>query len=197
MFLNQVFNLAVQDIKEIRSTFSYISNDASHYVEQLLENVPLIDSREAHDHYVIPNRFPMRNEDIGWILKPSTSYQIISNIDVTIPEDNIGLIYGMQNTINNSIQLIPSIAKSGKHSQIVITVHNNNGATYIEKDTIIGKLMLVSSEKLDDAIIPLTESVKIIETIPEIIDTVETRNKLMVFPQSFLRLNIFRILVGY
>jgi hypothetical protein len=187
MFLNQVFNLAVDDIKQIRPTFSYISNNASHYVEQLLDFVPMVDSREAHDRYHIPNRFPMRNEDLGWVLTPSTSFQTISTIDVTIPDDAIGLIFGLNNTTNNSIQLVPTILKSGKYSKIITTIHNNSGATYIEQGAVIGQLMLIKSEKLDDVPLPIKKSVKIetvqtiqepiVETVPvtsEIIETIQT-----------------------
>ncbi len=168
MFLNKVFNLSVSDVKQILPTFSYLSNDSSHYIEQTLESVRMIDSREAHDHYRFPNRFPMRNEDIGWMLTPKALYQFTINVDVTIPEDSIGLIYSMDNTINNSIQLITTLVKPGKYSTITVTANNNNGETYIEQGTVIGQLILVSSEKLDEIKLPVKESVTIIEPTQEL-----------------------------
>lgn len=79
-------------------------------------------------------------------LAERTSYDMLSDVYVNIPEGVAALLFGRSTFIRNGIFLTAGIFDSGYAGHIGNVIHNMSGPAKIEKGTRIGQIAFISSE---------------------------------------------------
>lgn len=81
-----------------------------------------------------------------WNLEPRTSYDILSDVYVEVPEGVAAMLVTRSTFVRNGLFVVSGLYDSGFKGHVGCVLHNLSGAATIEQGTRVGQVIFVKSE---------------------------------------------------
>lgn len=103
-------------------------------------------ARICDDKRMFPRRNLVEPIDGEYILYPGKFYEVVSNIEVTVPADAAGLIIARSSMLRCGVLVTSGVYDSGYSGKVTLFMYPTTCLTALAKDERIGQLLIFTAQ---------------------------------------------------